>query len=182
MKKVIAMMLCLMLTLSCAAGLAEAAEKNNLSTVTVNGAFEIRCALPEGYTTDTEQLENGGMLSVIKHEDPQKPWMVMSIMFNDLYADVKKLNDLDEEALALIESTFTEEFEAEISYAEPAHGTKLMVMKEANGELADVYTIYQGYEIEFVLVPAESGPEALTDEQIQLIVDFLSDLDFEPVE
>ena len=182
MKKMTAMILCLVLALSCAAGLAEAAEKTNIGTVNVNGAFEARCVLPQGYKLETETEENGGLISMITCEDPAKPTLMLSIMFDEMYADVEKLNDLDDEAVAYIESTFTEEYDVDFSYTETAHGTKLMVVKEKNGEFADVYTIYQGYEFEFVLLPnLDGGAESLTDDQIQLVVDFLGNLDFVPV-
>ena len=182
MKKMTAMILCLVLALSCAAGLAEAAEKTNIGTVNVNGAFEARCVLPQGYTLETESEENGGLISMITCEDPAKPTLMLSIMFDEMYADVEKLNDLDDEAVAYIESTFTDEYNVDISYTETAYGTKLMVVKELEGMFADVYTIYQGYEFEFVLLPtAEGGAESLTEEQIQLVIEFLSNLDFVPV-
>ena len=182
MKKMIAMALCLALVLSCAAGLAETAEKTNIGTVNINGTFEAHCTLPEGYTMETESEENGGLVSMITSSDPTKPVLILSIMFDEMYADVEKLNDLDDEAVAYIESTFTEEYDVDFSYTETAHGTKLMVVKEKNGEFADVYTIYQGYEFEFVLLPTlDGGAESLTDDQIQLVVDFLGNLDFVPV-
>ncbi len=183
MKKLTALILCLALTLSCTAALAETAEKTNMGTVNLNGAFEARCVLPEGYTMETTEMDNGGLLSTILSKDPAKPILMLSIMFDEMYAEVKKLNDLDDEAIAYIESTFTDEYEVEISYQETIHGTKLMVVKEANNAFADVYTIYEGYEFEFVLFPSvEGGAESLTDDQIQMVIEFLGNLDFIPVE
>ena len=95
MKKMIAMALCLALVLSCAAGLAETAEKTNIGTVNINGTFEAHCTLPEGYTMETESEENGGLVSMITSSDPTKPVLILSIMFDEMYADVEKLNDLD---------------------------------------------------------------------------------------
>ena len=175
MKKIIAVMLCAVMLLGCASALAEAA---NIGTVNVNGAFEVRGVLPEGYTMETSEMENGGLVSVITSEDPAKPMLYLSIMFDDMYADVEKLNDLDDNAIAYLESTF-DEYDVDISYTETAHGTKLLVAKELNGEFADVYTIYEGYEFEFVLVPTlEGGADSLTEEQIQLVIEFLGNLEF----
>ena len=183
MKKITAMMLCLILALSCAAGLAETAEKVNMGTVNVNGAFEAKCILPEGYTIKSIPEENGGLISLIESEDPAKPLMMLSIMFDELFADVKSLNDVDAETLAYIESTFTSEDDVTISYAETKYGTKLMVVKEINDLFVDVYTIYQGYCFEFVMIPSlEGGAETLSDAQIQLMVEFIGNLDFDPIE
>ena len=180
MKKIVGVMLCLAMLLGCAAALA---EYTNIGAVNVNGAFEARGVLPEGYTMETVELENGGLMSMIKCEDAAKPTLILSIMFDEMYAGVKKLNDLDDEAIAYLESTFTDEYAVDISYTETAHGTKLLVAKELNGKFADVYTIYEGYEFEFVLVPTEEGgADSLTEEQIQLVIEFLSDLEFVAVE
>ncbi|MBR5111614.1 MAG: hypothetical protein IK099_15655 [Clostridia bacterium] len=176
MKKIVAVMLCAAMLLCCASALA---EMTNIGTINVHGAFEARCVLPEGYTMETSEMENGGLMSVITSKDAAKPALILSIMFDDMYADVEKLNDLDDEAIAHLESTFTDEYDVEITYTETAHGTKLLVAKELNGEFADVYTIYMGHEFEFVLIPTEEGgADSLTEEQIQLVIEFLSNLEF----
>ena len=55
-----------------------------------------------------------------------------------------------------------------------------MKVQEADAAVnyVDFYTIYKGYEIEFVLIKGEEGTESLSDAEIQMAVDFLSDLDF----
>ncbi len=50
MKKMLAILLCLSMLLGCAA-MAET-EKDSLGVVNVNGAFELKCALPEGYSLE----------------------------------------------------------------------------------------------------------------------------------
>ena len=50
MKKILAILLSLALLLGCAAAVAETAEKTYLATVDMGGAFELQCAVPEGYT------------------------------------------------------------------------------------------------------------------------------------
>ena len=177
MKKIVAVMLCMAMLLGCFAALAEAKEYTNIGTISIFGEYEARCVLPDGYTMTAMNLDNGGLASVITSEDETKPGIVLSIMFDDMYADVKKLNDLDDEQLAFLESTYTDEFEVEITYTETGYGTKLLVAKEANGLFIDFYTIYEGYEFEIVLVPGEGG-EALTEEQIQMAVEFLTNLEF----
>ena len=179
MKKIVAVMLCAAMLLGCASALAETA---NIGTINVNGAFEVRGILPEGYTMETTEMENGGLLSVITCKDATKPTLYLSIMFDDMYADVEKLNDLDDEAIAHLESTFTDEYDVDFTYTETANGTKLLVAKEVNGKFADVYTIYMGHEFEFVLIPTqEGGAESLTEEQIQLVIEFLGNLEFTAV-
>ena len=44
---------------------------------------------------------------------------------------------------------------------------------------AAILTVYKGYEIEFVMSPnPQAQNQTLTDAQIQMCIDFLSELDF----
>lgn len=183
MKKTIAIMLCLAVALGCAAAFAQTAEKTTLGTVRINGAFEVSCLLPEGYTIQIDNQNTDSLIALISSEDTTKPLMFLNIMFDEIYADVNKLEDLSEEDMAFLKSTFTEEYEVEFSFAETASGHKLLVAREVNNEMLSVYTIYQGYEFEVLLLPTEAaGAESLTDAQIQMVVDLLSNLDFTPIE
>lgn len=176
MKKLIAIMLCLIMLPGCAA-VAETAEKTHLAKVNMGGAFELKCALPEGYEiSEIESTDSTYVASIMS--DQTRPRMYLSIAYNELYADIARFNDMNAEAVALIEKTFESEEEVEITYTETAHGTKLMMVKEVKDavDFVDFYSVYQGYEIEIVVTAAnESG---LTDEQIQMAVGFLSELDF----
>ena len=178
MKKLLAITLCMALLLGCAA-LAE--EKQTVGTL--NGMFSIECTVPDGYHTEIIDSEGNGMLVVsIRSEDENKPYMILSVAFDELMAHVERLNDLDENAIAAIESSFTSEDDVEITYTETAFGTKLMVVKEvADGvEYVDFFTVYKGYSIEFVLLTDSAG--GLTDREIEMAVKFLSDMEFVPAE
>jgi len=184
MKKVILILLCLALTLNFASAVAETAEKTAIGTISMNGAFELRGVLPEGYQLTPLSEEPGYYLASLSAEDG-RPTMTISIAYEELMSEVDRLNDLDDEALAKIEATFKAEDGVEVTYMETALGTKLMVVKEiVDGvDYVDFYTIYKGYEIEFVLTqPQANAGQPITDEQIQTAVKFLSDLDFVPME
>ena len=191
MKKTIAVLLCLMMLFSCAAMAETAAvEKESIGSVSVDGAFELKCAIPEGYTLNVLSNENDRVLALISSEDESKPDLILSIAYNDMYYGVERLNDLDEEARAAIVDSFTEEDQVEISTMTTAYGTELLVIKENKDQVdyVDFYTIYKGYEVEMVLTHATAeDSEAedaeivpVTEEEIQLAVQFLSDLDFVP--
>ncbi len=184
MKKVILILLCLALTLNFASAVAETAEKEAIGAISMNGAFELRGVMPEGYqlTIITEEPEH--YIAALSADD-SKPTMVISIAYEELMSNVDRLNDLDDDSLALIEATFKAEDGVEVTYMETALGTKLMVVKEIVGgvDYVDFYTIYKGYEIEFVLTqPQANAGQPITDEQIQTAVKFLSDLDFVTME
>ena len=60
--------------------------------------------------------------------------------------------------------------------AKTAYDTRLL---RVNGDgFVDIYTIYKGYELEFVI--AADGD--LQDADVQMLVDFISDMDFIPAE
>ena len=183
MKKIIALVLCLVLLAGCA--LAETADKQQLGTVSMNGVFELRCALPESYRVSVLEEDSAQYHALIYTDEPGKPVMSLMIVYDELLESVERLNDLDETALGQIADTFRQEDQVDISYEETAHGTKLMVVREAEDAVDYVvfYTIYKGYEIEFVLSGDGTGSGVgLTGEQIRMAVDFLSDLDFVPAE
>ncbi len=179
MKKMLAVLACLAMMLTCCAALAETDTRVSMGSIDVNGAFELVCTLPDGYTYTALVNESGRLMGTVTSEAEGAPAMMISIAFDEMVADVARLNDMDEERLAAIEATYTEEDQVEISYTETSHGTKLMVIREAleGTDFVSFYTVYAGYSVEFVLVPAEEGG-VLTDEQIQLAVTFLSDVDF----
>lgn len=191
MKKTIAVLLCLMMLFSCAA-MADsvATEKESMGSLNVDGAFDLKCAIPEGYTLNVLTNEYNTVLAMITSEEEGKPDIYLSIAYNDTYYGVERLNDLDEEAVAAIADSFLEEDDVEISKMTTAYGTELFVIKEIRDEVdfVDFYTIYKGYEIELIITHVTAGnPDAdeaeivpVTEEEIQLAVQFLSDLDFVP--
>ncbi len=182
MRKMLAILLGLALLLCCAAA-AENAEKTYLATVDMNGAFQQQCALPEGYEID--EIESTDSTYVAQFiADGDRPLLVLSIAYNELYSDVPRMNDLDEETLAMIEDSFRIEDNVDISYTETAYGTKLLIAKEVgdDADFVDILSVYKGYSIEFVMSPNPKAKTlALTDAQIQMCIDFLSELDFVPV-
>ena len=191
MKKTFAVLLCLMMLFSCAA-MAEsaAAEKESMGTVNVEGAFDLRCAIPEGYTLNVISNEDNGVIAMITSEAEGKPDIYLSIGYNDTYYGVERLNDLDEEAVTAITDSFQEEDDVDISRMTTAHGTELLVIKEIRDETdyVDFYTIYKGYEIELIITHVTADDPAaedaafvpVTEEEIRMAVQFLSDLDFIP--
>ncbi len=184
MKKIIAVMLCAFIALGCVSAIAEANEKTVLGVVEMKGAFRLECSIPKGYVLTPYDADPDRYLGILRSEDANKPVVVVSIAFNEIYSDVERLNDLDAESLAMIEESFSSEDAVEIAYMETAYGTKLMVVKEVleGTDYIDFYTVYKGYEVEVVLTyEDESTEKSITEEQIQMVVDFLSDMDFVPV-
>ena len=73
--------------------------------------------------------------------------------------------------------------DVEMSYRTTAYGTKLLVVREVGSDtdFVDILSVYKGYLIEFVMTPnSQAASQTLTDQQIKMCVDFLSELDFIP--
>ena len=190
MKKIIALVLALALTLGCCAALAEENAKTQLGVVDMTGAFKLQCTLPEGYEINIEHKDNEGLSATIASGDEGKPTLYLVIEFDELYYHVKRMNDMTEEQLMQIVDTFPEDDDLDVSYTETAHGTKVMVVKGiANPEdYADykegtapikyiaLLSIYEGYMIEVDIADEDGLSEAL----VNTVIDFMSDLDFIP--
>ena len=175
MKRITALTLSLIMILCAVCALAEDAGKTEIGTLKVGEAFSIQSRLPEGYTympvTATE-LNLVGILSA----GEGRPFVTVSIAYNEEYAETERFNDVDEAVVEEIRDSFREADE-EVTFEdlETAYGTRLL--KVAGDGFVDLYTIYKGYELEFVLTGA-----ALTDAEVQMLVDFISDMDFVAVE
>ncbi len=156
-------------------------SKEQMGKLNVNGEFALQCQLPEGYTMQLINAMGTKITAFITSEDKEKPVMQLSVAFDDLYANVKRMNDLSDADLKVLEESFTDMNEVQISYTETSHGTKLLVAREtgADKDFVDILSVYEGYFIEFVMSPnPEAQDQTLTDTQIQMCVDFLSELDF----
>ncbi len=183
MKKIIALILALALTLGCAAALAETAEKKT-ETIKINDTLSLQGVLPDGYiyeVTDDEVLYGIAFGGRLVSNDPNAPVYRISIGLNDTYAPGTKLNDLGEDDLKAIEESFTEDNEVSIEYLETSHGTKVMKVTETGDDRdwVDFFTVYDSYDVETVITfPEGAENTAMTDEVIKQAMQFLSDLEF----
>ena len=165
MKKIVSMLLCLALVLGCAASLAEEAPaKVSLGTIDVNGAFALQCGVPEGYQVTTIDGDGEMIIAQINSEDKAKPVMYLVVAFDETYVDMDET--------------------VEISYGDTGYGTRLLIAKQTVNEpnYIDFLSVYKGYFVEFVLIPGEESDGKLTDEQMAMSIDFLTELDFIPAE
>ncbi|MBR6707614.1 MAG: SH3 domain-containing protein [Clostridia bacterium] len=156
-------------------------EKTQLGKLTVHGDFAIQCAIPEDYQIQYINTLGSRIIASVTSADPEKPIMELTIAYDEMVAEIERMNDMDPDTLAVLEASFTEMNIVDITYRETAYGTKLMVVKEIgpDEDFVDILTVYKGYSIEFLMRPnpAASNKE-LTEEQIQMCIDFLSEVDF----
>ena len=184
MKKIIALALSLVMLFTVAAAAAtETAEKSELGKLNIKGKFTIKTGeLPEGYTIDKTIEDDLGITTLI--DAPEKAAIILSITFDETFADVERFNDVDEETLNWLKSTWTDEFDqVEFEDTETEYGTKLLVVRvhfDDGTMMGYVFTVYKGYMLELSIIP--DGKDLVTEENIQAVVKFLSDMDFEPIE
>ena len=158
-------------------------DRKTLGTLNVNGKFDLVCQMPEGYDLQVVNMRGSRIIASILPNDMIRPQMYLTIAYDESYGDVRRMNDMSEEELRILEETFREMNRVEISYRETGYGTKLLVAKEIGDDtdFVDILAIYQGYFIEFTMSPNEKNAnKSLTDEQINTCIDFLTNLDFNP--
>ena len=163
----------------------EAAGTEKLGKLSVNGEFEITCKLPQDYKLQVVDVRGENIIASVTSEDITKPQMYLSIAYDELYGEVERMNDLSDEELAVLEDSFKEMDQVEIEYRQTGLGTKLMVVREVgNGQkFIDILSVYKGYFVEFNMTPNPNAAfQELTEEQIQLAIQFLTDVMFEPVQ
>ena len=189
MKKIIALLLALALTLSCAAVLAENTdEKTEMGTIDFGGRFIIKGKIPEGYTLiEEEKQEQVFINATLKNEnDPTAPYLTIRVYLKDTFENPHtRMNDLTEGELKYYEDTFTEDADVKIEYTETGLGTKLMQITEigVDTDWVAFFSIYEGYEIELTIHASElAETRELSDEVIAKAIQFLTDMDFINVE
>jgi len=187
MKKLLSLMLCLALLVCSCSALAEApeGEKESIGMIGVEDSFDIKCRLPEGYQVAITAADATSIYADVTSKDPEKPVLTVAIAFNDTYVQdgkALKLNDFSEEEIALLKESLVEMMtDSEIEDAETAYGTKLIIVKGHILErtIVQVFSVYKAYEVRVVAYKGQEASDVtLTDEQIQMIIDFLSEMDF----
>ena len=158
-------------------------ETTRIGTLNVNGEFMIQGKIPEGYQLRVISSQKSKIIAVLEAEDMQRPQMMLTISFDEMYANVDRMNDLTAEEMETLKQSFTDLNEVAFSEAQTTAGTKLLVARETGNDedFVSILSVYKGYSVEFVLSPNPSAAnQTLTDEQVQKGIDFLSNLDFIP--
>ena len=177
MKKILSLALSLMLVLCAVSALAETAEA---TVLVANETFIIQANLPEGITIKPISGEENGTAAVFEMAAGEdKPVIYASVAYNEEYAEVERLNDVDEETMQEIRDSFLDAFpDAVFEDLESAYGTRLLKVTSASAGVVDIYTNYKSYELEFLMTPAK-GKE-LTEDDVKILVQFISDIEFVP--
>ncbi len=190
MKKLIALMIALMMAAGCAFAAAENSETRISSS---DGAFSISFQLPEGVTMISGDWTADGTLYQANLQGRDGLYFYLAV------AAPVPAEDEDAEEIAPVtyneENGYTDEFMKsmlaelfddhaeyfDIDVLTTAYGTKLGIIRINDEEAPSTYimSVWQGYEIGVTVmnVDATTGEyRAVTDEQVQRVVDFLSEV------
>ena len=154
-----------------------------LGTLNVNGEFDLTCKLPEGYNLQVLKARGDRIVAAVLSQDMTKPQLCLSIAYDETYADVERMNDMNDDDLLILEDSFKDMNDVEISYEQTGYGTKLLVAKETgtDTDFVDILAVYMGYFVEFNMTPnPKAADQTLSDAQIRMCIDFLTDVDFNP--
>ena len=177
MKKITALALSLIMILCAVCAFAEDAAKAEIGTLKVGEAFMIQSRIPEGYTYTPDEESTDLHLCGILSAGEDRPMVTVSIAYNgEEYEGVERFNDVDEATVEEIRESFrTEDEEVTFEDLETAYGTRLL--KVTGDGFVAIYTIYKSHELEFVMTGS-----TVTEADVQMLVDFISNMDFVPVE
>lgn len=155
----------------------------DLGKLSVNGVFDLQCKIPDGYKLQIMTAMKTRIIASLIADDSQKPQMVLTVAFDEQYADVDRMNDMRDEDIEALKKSFTDLSTVAFSEAQTGEGTKLLIARETgeDEDYVSLISVYKGYLVEFVLTPnPAAADQTLSDEQVQKCIDFLTDLQFVP--
>ena len=158
-------------------------NETQIGTLNVNGQFLIQGKIPEGYALQLISSQSSRIIASLTAGDAQRPQMMLTIAFDERYAGVERLNDLNDEQMDSLKQSYMEMNAVTFSEMFTAAGTKLLIARETGNDedFVSIFSLYNGYAIEFLLSPNPgAAAQTLTDAQLQTAIDFLSSLEFIP--
>ena len=104
MKKIISLLLCAVLLLTCVSAFAE--EKTSID---FQNRMQFSGVLPEGYRLSILSQSELTLECAVASENPAAPRLNIYVSFNESYSSVNQLSDLDAESLERLKMGFSEE-------------------------------------------------------------------------
>ena len=174
MKKTVLLALCLTLALGCAICPAETADE-------IEPAFEIIAVVPEGYTASPVSWADPfkGYLT-LEPQTEGMPHISLFVSYNDSYSEITWNDDMpqDEFEQSIAPLVINEETGETIPYSITKTGLGTKVIHYELEGACELYTIWHGYEVSLYAYHQDGDTyTALTDEEMELVMQFLTDLD-----
>ena len=175
MKKLIALLLAALMMMSCVA----LADTTNVA-MDLDESITVTMVLPEGYTYAANVGDDGILsMQIIKDEDSLNA--AIAVAADGDYDETERLNDLTDAQKAEFAAMFIEDMDEDEPWSikTTGYGSEVIVIEEAEGEydLAILVSMYHGYDI--VMYVGYQDGRMLTDDDIALAMQFLTDMQFE---
>ena len=180
MKKIVALLLCLVMLGSTAVF----AEETGLTLGTLGNsqaAYTVSCTAPKGFTVfhkqaETEHQSIEGMLANDKTNGMSYLFVILQ---EEDYASIENLATLEEDSLNGLTAAYQEE--GLTVTVKEQNGFKFMCLAEEGAKkntFLSVETIVNGCLIQISAAPVEQAVSAMTEKQAQAAIDFLATLTF----
>lgn len=181
MKKMLSVLLMAAMLLCCVSVFAEAQEPE------IVPAFKLITVVPEGYEATEETWRTPYMVytSLIPTAEG-KPFIMILVSYNDSDSDVSFSSDISEEDFkAIADDKMTDEETGDVipyTVQVTGLGTRVCVIDDPDG-YTEFYSIWHGYEVSLMGANfnEENIPSPLTEEQTAVIMQYLTDMDFQTV-
>ena len=189
MKKLIAMLLAAVMALGCAACFAEGAAATTIESA--DGTFKVSFQMPEGTELLSGEWYDEGKLYKANIKGSDNLYYYMAIVAPEATGEnvddvsyvtfTEEFGYTDEYLKNMIDELYSDDsnnYDKGVSTT--AYGTKLAVVRfnDPEAPYAYLFTMWEGYEIgvTFMNVDSDGTYKAVTDDQVQRVVDFLSEV------
>lgn len=172
MKKILAILTAVVLTLSCTAALAEIVKFQEDST-----DFDIQMELPEGATVGEQEASE--LVSVCEIQSEGLANVYITIAPSDLY-DKLSMNDLSDEDVETLISLATEQYDNPETAIEVTPSGNKYIHVSSDAGIDSIFTLYLGYFVE--LTQWHEDYSAITDADYAFMQQLLHNIDFLPIE
>ena len=185
MKKLIALLLAAVMMLACTAALAE-----QTTITSEDGSFSLSFQLPENAKLISgDWIDDKNYMANLQTEDGLYFFLAVSAPVAGEEENKEELTPVtyneengytDQYMEEMVKELFSDDSDQlEIGVMTTAHGTKLAVvrMNDETAPSAYIFTVWNDYEVGLTVVAEnENGYTQVTDEQLDRVVDFISEL------
>lgn len=177
MKKILALLMAVVLTLSCVSALAEDAK--SIRFVEDSPKFDIEMAIPEGATAVAK--DGTDQVNVVEVTMEGIADVLVTIAGTDVYDD-RSMNDLTEEEIEALKLIASEQYEEPLLTVDETPSGNKYIHICANSEVSDIdaiFTLYLGYFVQ--LTQWHEDYAEITEKDFDFMKQLLYNIEFIPL-
>lgn len=179
MKKLLAILLSLLLTLTCVSAMAEATAPTTVRFVEDSPNFDIEMPLPEGATVG--EMTGAEMVSIVEVLNGNLAPVSVAIAASDIY-ETQSMNDLTDEEIEALKLIASEQYEnPEVTVDVTPSGNKYIhICANSEFDVDSIFTLYMGYFVE--LTQWHDDYESLGEDDYAFMLQLLYNIEFLPLQ